>query len=76
MKKRFEIETPLGILVAEEKGMKGEYPGVWISLIPSNKQNDVLLACVEHDTNADDILVCVYDTEKDEPTNIIHIEID
>lgn len=76
MKKRFEVKTPMGILVAEEKGTEGEYPGIWVSLIPNGKQDDILLACVEHDTSAEDILVCVYGTGEDNPTDVIHVELE
>ena len=55
-----KIETPIGTLVTETKGTAGDYPGIYVYLIPKREPDKKeLISCVEYDTG------CEYDNGMD-----------
>lgn len=73
MKREFDVETPLGKLHISAKSnvdCVDGYPGVYVNLLTGGE--DVLIACVEYDSVAEDLLTTVYDRDKEEPVSAHH----
>ena len=62
------VETPKGALVAEVKGAKDEYPGIWIY----NETFEKILSAVEYDSCDEHFKTEVYANNNDEPCAIIN----
>ena len=68
----FKVETPMGFLMVEEKGVFNEYPGVFISFSKDGKAYDVsqMIACVEYITGEHEIHTETYIKEREDPVDI------
>lgn len=78
--RKFEVNTPSGTLVvyAKHEGadLASDYPGVYVDL-KTDVGEKVILACVEHDSSAGDLLGTLYAKEaSEEPTTIEHYDFD
>ena len=70
--KQFSVETPVGTLIAYEKGSLDEYPGIYVDYIPKGSDdiepyNGDCVACVEYETTYNRLQTVVYTADSDAP---------
>lgn len=69
------VDTPAGKIIAYPKHKVDcpvDFPGIFVDLVQPNGEK-LLLACVEYDSGADDLMCCVYgDGLTDDPTDVRH----
>lgn len=70
--KSIKVETPKGTIIAEAKGAKDDFPGIWIFEDDNKPFN--MLAAVEYNTPDTRIQIEGYQSGTDEPRVIIDYE--